>query len=73
MYPQIAVDLKLNAGNFEQYLSAKKWQSTVETSIAQTIALGIGGTPYLFIGNERVTENVSKSELKQIIERELKK
>ena len=64
----IANQLNLNSGTF---VSCFQEDQQVRQSIAQTLnegnALNIDGTPYLFIGDQRVSGLVSDEELEQII------
>lgn len=67
LYGQLAAELGLNGGAFDQCFSSKKWQSAIEANIAEAIALGIDGTPYVFIGTERISGQLDQKELERLI------
>jgi protein-disulfide isomerase len=69
LYLEMARQLNLDTSRFETCLQSKKWNSIIQASLAEAQALGINGTPYLFIGDKRrISGQVSLAELEKIIQ-----
>ena len=63
----LAQELKLDTGKFQECLDSLGVVATIQTNIDEGQALGIDGTPYLFIGDQRISGLLSEEELDQVI------
>ena len=66
-YVQTASSLNLNQNSFEQCLANQETAGLVQDSFNEGLALGIDGTPYLFVNDQRISGAASLEELEAII------
>ena len=62
-----AKDLGLNEDSFSRCLGNHENKPLVERTIAEAVALGIDGTPYLFINGERYSGRLSYERLEELL------
>jgi protein-disulfide isomerase len=68
-----AVQLRLNAGQFNQCLDEKKFQDKISRDKEEAKSFGISGTPSVFINDQFKGGVANYDELKTIIDQELAK
>lgn len=66
-----AVQLGLNASQFNQCLDSKKYQSVIDEDKKEADSFGISGTPAVFVGDQFETGAVTADQLKADIESQL--
>lgn len=67
LYKDLAVQLKLNQDQFNQCFEAQATLSSVQNSYNEGLALGVDGTPYLFVNDQRISGLVSLEELQNLV------
>lgn len=71
VYNQIALELDLDLPQFNNCLETEKYIEQVGQGLVDGQKLEVDATPYLFIGNTKVDQAISKEQLAGIIRREL--
>ncbi len=72
-YPQLATELKLNTGKFNDCLSKKKYESKIDADYQSGIDAGVRGTPHSLVNGAAVSGAVPYEQLKSIIDQQLAK
>jgi protein-disulfide isomerase len=72
-YKQWAVDIGLNAGQFNQCYDSQKYKTEVEHDLADGIQVGVSGVPSVFINSFMVTGLSDISVYESMIEKELER
>lgn len=70
-YKELAQDLGLNAEQFDNCVSSRKYKDIVEADYQEGIKDGVTGTPGSFVNGEQVSGAVPYETLKAIVERAL--
>ncbi len=73
LYQRIAKEINLDMEKFNQCLNQpEKVMSLIGQGLADGQRLGVDGTPYLFVGNQKIDHLISFEELRAIVDNELK-
>ena len=72
-FKQYARDLKLKTNQFNQCLDSKKYQDKIDADKKEALDFEISTTPAIFINNQFENGVVSEKQLKEDIEKQLKK
>jgi len=67
LYKEVATQLKLDQTQFNQCFEDQATLNLVQNSYNEGLALGVDGTPYLFVNNQRVNGLISLEELSSLI------
>lgn len=71
LYKELAQNLGLNMGQFEECLSSRKYKDHVQADYQEGIATGVRGTPGNFVNGESIPGAVPYETLKAAVERSL--
>jgi protein-disulfide isomerase len=72
-FKEYARTLKLDIGKFNQCLDDNKYQSKIDSDVAEANEFGISGTPATFINNQFINGVVGTDDLKTVIDEELER
>lgn len=72
IFISLAEKLRLNEKKFESCLDNQESKNLINDNIEEANALNINGVPFLFVNQQEVMGEVSLSDLKKIIDAELK-
>ncbi|MDP3995762.1 MAG: DsbA family protein [bacterium] len=71
LYLELASNMSLDMGQFEECLSSGKYENKVETDLREGAKMGVRGTPGNFVNGEFVEGAASYEELESIIKKVL--
>ncbi|EKD58813.1 MAG: DsbA oxidoreductase [uncultured bacterium] len=66
-----AATLGLNASDFNKCLDEKRYQATIDQSLAEGQSFGLQATPAIFVGSELKTGAVKYDDLKKVLDEKL--
>ena len=63
LYQKLAEQVGVQVGKFNACLANKDHDAIIQRSVEEALALGVDGTPYFFLGNIRLSGQISPAEL----------
>jgi len=73
LYPALAQQLNLDLTMFNRCLESRETKNIVEKNFNDGLSLGVDGTPFFFLNNEKISGLISLEEFKLKIDNELNK
>jgi protein-disulfide isomerase len=67
LYPKLAEQLGLNLSKFSNCFTGEEEKPVIARNVEEATALGVDGTPYFFIGETRISGEISATELAAIL------